>query len=182
MRLIKLLLMMICVLPLVSCTRSASVENATLQPADRFTAVAPVLTDTPTFKPVISSATPVITATFLPTSIPVTPTLLTGTPPPTPTTDLPKDVPLKVWKELPIMPGAITGEELPDRYRFLLSANVGQVGDYYKKELPKLGWKFVTSGTGENGAPIFIFSKGKTILSISVIVLGKMAVVSLAPI
>jgi hypothetical protein len=182
MRLLRLLLIMICLFLLAGCTRSISEGNATLPPADRFTSVAPVLTDIPTLKPVNSSATPVLTSTFLPTSIPVTPTSLTGTPPPTPTTELPADVPLKVWAELPIMPGAITGEELADRYRFLLSANVEQVGNYYKKELPKLGWKFVTSGTGENGAPIFIFSKGKTILSISVIVLGKMAVVTLAPI
>jgi hypothetical protein len=107
---------------------------------------------------------------------------LTGTPPPTPTTKLPGGVPAKLWKDIPIMPGAVTGEENEDRYRFMLKATVDQVEDFYKSELPKLGWKFNTKGTGENGAPIFIFSKSGRVLSISVIVSGDIVVVSLAPI
>ena len=80
------------------------------------------------------------------------------------------------------MPEAVTGEENEDRYRFMLKATVEQVEEFYKKELPKLGWKFDTKGTGENGAPIFIFSKSGKILSISVIVIGDIVVVSLTPI
>lgn len=106
----------------------------------------------------------------------------TGTPPPTPTTKLPGGAPVKLWKDIPIMPEAVTGEENADRYRFMLEATVDQVEDFYKAELPKLGWKFNTKGTGENGAPIFIFSKNGKILSISVIVIGDIVVVSLAPI
>jgi hypothetical protein len=106
----------------------------------------------------------------------------TGRPPPTPTTKLPGGVPVKLWKDIPIMPEAVTGEENEDRYRFVLEATVDQVEDFYKAELPKLGWKFDTKGTGENGAPIFIFSKNGKILSISVIVIGDIVVVSLAPI
>lgn len=106
----------------------------------------------------------------------------TGTPPPTPTTKLPGGVPVKLWKDIPIMPEAVTGEENEDRYRFMLKATVEQVEEFYKTELAKLGWKFTTKGTGENGAPIFIFSKGGKILSISVIVIGDIVVVSLTPI
>ena len=80
------------------------------------------------------------------------------------------------------MPEAVTGEENADRYRFMLEATVDQVEEFYKIELAKLGWKFNTKGTGENGAPIFIFSKNGKILSISVIVIGDIVVVSLAPI
>jgi hypothetical protein len=91
-------------------------------------------------------------------------------------------VPEKVWQDIPIMPGAVTGEENEDRYRFMLKASVDQVEEFYKTELAKLGWKFNTEGTGENGAPILIFSRSGKILSISVIVIGDIVVVSLAPI
>lgn len=106
----------------------------------------------------------------------------TGTPPPTPTTKLPGGVPVKLWKDIPIMPEAVTGEENEDRYRFMLKATVDQVEEFYKTELTRLGWKFNTKGTGENGAPIFIFSKSGKIMSISVIVIGDIVVVSLTPI
>lgn len=106
----------------------------------------------------------------------------TRTPPPTPTTKLPGGAPVELWKDIPIMPEAVTGEENEDRYRFMLTATVDQVEKFYKTELAKLGWKFNTKGTGENGAPIFIFSKSGKILSISVIVIGDIVVVSLTPI
>jgi len=80
------------------------------------------------------------------------------------------------------MPDAVTGDEEADRYRFMLKAEVDQVEEFYKKELVKLGWKFDAKGTGENSAPIFIFSKNGKIISISVIVIGDIVVVSLAPI
>ncbi len=80
------------------------------------------------------------------------------------------------------MPGAVTGDTAEDRYRFMLTANVDQVRDFYKAELPRLGWIYDTQGTGENGAPIFIFTKGGTVLSVSVIVLGDIVIVTLAPI
>lgn len=80
------------------------------------------------------------------------------------------------------MPDAVTGDEEADRYRFMVKAEVNQVEEFYKKELVKLGWKFDARGTGENGAPIFIFSKSGKIISISVIVIGDIVVVSLAPI
>jgi len=80
------------------------------------------------------------------------------------------------------MPDAVTGDEEADRYRFMVRAEVDQVEEFYKKELVELGWKFDAKGTGENGAPIFIFSKNGKIISISVIVIGDIVVVSLAPI
>jgi hypothetical protein len=116
------------------------------------------------------------------TSIPNTPSPFKGTPPPTPTTKIPMDVPKKIWKNIPVMPGAVTGDEAEDRYRFMLPSSVDQVRDFYNSELPKLGWKFDTQGTGENGAPIFIYTKGDSILSISVIILGEIVIVTLAPI
>jgi hypothetical protein len=91
-------------------------------------------------------------------------------------------VPVKIWKDIPVMPDAVTGDSSEDRYRFMLTANVDQVRDFYKAELPKYGWKFGTQGTGENGATIFIFTKGGAILSVSVITLGKIVIVTLAPI
>lgn len=180
MRIIKKLLIITVVFILAACTRSASEGDINLPTVSISASATPVVADTV----VAIEATEMIvgTATFPPTTIPQTPTERSGKPPATPTTSLPKDKPLKSWQEIPVMTGAITGEELDDRYRFLIETNVDQVEEYYKKELTTSGWKFVTAGTGENGAPIFIFSKGKSTLSISVIVLGKMAVVTLAPI
>jgi hypothetical protein len=113
---------------------------------------------------------------------PAKPSPVQGTPPPTPTTKVPRGVPVEVWKDIPIMPEAVTGDAGEDRYRFMLTATVDQVRDFYKKELPKLGWKYDAQGVGENGAPIFIFSKPGKVLSISVIVLGEIVIVTLAPI
>jgi hypothetical protein len=123
------------------------------------------------------------TSTMIPskyTISPVTVTPLTGTPPPTPTTKVPMDVPVKVWRDIPVMPEAVTGDEGQDRYRFMLTGTVETVRDYYKAELPKLGWKYDAQGVGENGAPIFIFTKGNKLLSVSIIVLGDIVIVTLA--
>ena len=126
----------------------------------------------------LTTKIPSKTSTIGPTR--VTPGPKTGTPPPTPTTKLPGGVPLDAWMDIPIMPGTVTGDEEDDRYRFMLNATVDEVSDFYKKELIKSGWKFDAQGTGENGAPIFIFSKSGSILGISVIVLGDVVVVTLA--
>jgi hypothetical protein len=91
-------------------------------------------------------------------------------------------VPVKIWKDIPVMPGAVTGDEGKDRYRFMLTSSVDQVRDFYLTELPKLGWKYDSQGVGENGAPIFIFSKQNKVMSVSVIVLGEIVIVTLAPI
>ena len=91
-------------------------------------------------------------------------------------------VPVKIWNDIPIMPGAVTGDAGEDRYRFMLTSSIDQVRDFYMTELPKLGWKFDTQGVGENGAPIYIFTEGDKILSVSVIILGDIVVVTLAPI
>jgi hypothetical protein len=129
-----------------------------------------------------STAHPSKQTTLLMTKTPVKPSPVQGTPPPTPTTKVPMDVPVKIWREIPVMPDAVTGDAGDDRYRFMLTATVDQVSNFYKAELPKLGWKYDAQGVGENGAPIFIFSKQNTRLSISVIVLGEIVIVTLAPI
>lgn len=121
---------------------------------------------------------PVETSPIVPTL--VTPGPKTGTPPPTPTTKRPGDVPMEAWRDIPVMPGTVTGDEEDDRYRFMLTATVDEVRDFYKKELIKSGWNFDAQGKGENGAPIFIFSKAGSILGVSVIVLGDVVVVTLA--
>jgi hypothetical protein len=160
-----------------ACTRSVGV-SATLPPQQSN----PVEAVSPTSALPTEPFTPAATATFAPTTIPMTATPVPGTPPPTPTTGLPGDVPLKTWRDIPIMPGAITGEEAPDRYRFLITASVENVRTFYKAELPALGYQFSADGTGENGAPISVFTRGSTFLSVSMIVLGDLVVVTLAPI
>ena len=173
------------VLGLAGCTRSFSGTSPSLPPPEN-TSPAIQPTETPVHVTETSeptpSYTPPATATFEPTSVPITATPLPGTPPATPTISLPADAPLKLWNGLPIIPGAITGEELDDRYRFMLTAKVEDVRKFYKTELPKLGWEFVADGTGENSAPVTMFKKGDSFLSISLEVFGEIIIVSLVPI
>jgi hypothetical protein len=199
-------LIIVCVLipfVIIGCTRSNAggdvsspplvtigTSMITLEKPIQYQTESPQLKSTPTFRGIaltktftkVSTTQASVQTTPYSAITPVKPSPVQGTPPPTPTTKVPMDVPIKTWKDIPVMPGAVTGDAGDDRYRFMLTATVDQVRDFYKAELPKLGWKYDVQGVGENGAPIFIFSKQNARLSISVIVLGEIVIVTLAPI
>jgi len=155
-------------------------QSQTETPQSRSTSTIPGSASEKTATKISSTKTPVQKITLTKTD-PVKPSPDPGTPPPTPTTKVPMDVPVNTWKDIPVMPNAVTGDAGEDRYRFMLTATVDQVRDFYKTELPKLGWKFDAQGVGENGAPIFIFSKENKLLSVSVIILSEIVIVTLAP-
>ena len=50
------------------------------------------------------------------------------------------------------MPGAETGSEDNGLYTYLVAASVQQVTDFYKVEMPKLGWQL--GGSGGNNSTI----------------------------
>jgi hypothetical protein len=164
---------------MITLENSDQIQSETPQSKATFS-----LQGTASNRPATRTSTSLVSVQITPLrrTVPVTPSPVIGTPPPTPTTKVPMDVPVKVWKGIPVMPDAVTGDAGDDRYRFMLTATVDQVRDFYKAELPKLGWKFDAQGVGENGAPIFIFSKQNKLFSVSVIVLGDIVIVTLAPI
>lgn len=132
----------------------------TLPPTSTLTAT-PTLTDTPK---------PSITPT--PTDTPI---------PPTETPNalgirLPAGEPLSEWKGIPIMPGAIAGEESTEgapSYSFTVNAETSAVTGFYNRELAKLGWRAAAVGTGPTGNLLALFMKGSDVLSVSVLVVDS---------
>lgn len=127
--------------------------------------------------------TPTNTNTPMPTNTPL-PTLTSTPVPPTATEDafsalLPSGTPDVEWKGIPIMPGAINGEEgEKDSYVFTTYASVDEVQAYYEKELGKLGWDLMMSGEGDNGSVMMIFNNGKPpLMPISIISNGEITLV-----
>ncbi|MCQ3938480.1 MAG: hypothetical protein DPW18_15735 [Chloroflexi bacterium] len=113
------------------------------------------------------TATPIPAATEPPTS---TPTAI----PPTATevleVPLPVGTPLEEWNGIPIMPGAIAGEEEDDAYRFTTAATIEEIKAYYEFELIKLGWNLMATGTDENGGTMLMFIKeSMAVMPISII-------------
>lgn len=99
------------------------------------------LTSTATFTPTPTfTATETATPTPPPTSTKTaTPTPITPTP--EPTDALPSGTPVTVWHHLPIMPGAIAGDELGERfYDYITQESQDEVLDFYLQKLPQSGW------------------------------------------
>ena len=101
----------------------------------------PTITVTPSpTETVTPSPSPTSTQTPSPTNTPTATPEVTLAPWSTP--ELPSEIPLKIWKGLPIMPGALAGKETaPDRmYYFITKASQDEVKDYYLEVLPDYGW------------------------------------------
>jgi hypothetical protein len=96
---------------------------------------------------------------------------------------LPSGTPLATWRGIPIMPGALAGEDNEYQYQYTLMEEILPVLNYYKAELKKLGWIFDQSGTGYQGEPLLTFKKGTRVLGVSVVLLSpkdKLLFVTLA--
>ena len=91
------------------------------------------------------------------------------TPSLTPNPDIlnPQGTPISVWKEIPIMPQAITGQEFDDgnTYSFKVVATVLDVRDYYSEKLFELGWEKTFEIPPESDGTILSFEKdGKVVV------------------
>jgi len=115
------------------------------------------------------------TTAVLPTNTPTTPTLAIPTKTPTlakatvTPTSTPIDLsglvagtPVPEWKEIPLMPGALAGNENDTNYLYTTSAKSTDVITFYTRELPKLGWEPKPgNGTPEPGGVLtLVFFKG----------------------
>ena len=136
-----------------ACSLSApATPTATIPPT------APVATDTP-----VSSETPAPVATPTPTSIATEPTEADFPFP------LPEGNPQPVWNEIPVMPGAIRGEERDgDIYVFTIQSSEEEVQDFYLGELPEVGWESLAVGEGGNGSVLMIFTGKSGTLSVGI--------------
>ncbi len=117
---------------------------------------------------------PTATATPLPTSTPTplpTATEIVPTPTSTSVPDLPMPAgePLSAWKGIPVMPGAIAGDEINQFYAFVIDAPVEDVAAFYEKKLPELGWQKFATGQGQSGTLMLIFKKASALLTITLL-------------
>lgn len=63
---------------------------------------------------------------------------------------LPEGAPLTEWNTIPIMPGALAGEETGNGYRFITEASISDIKAYYLETLAAAGWTEVSEGEAPN--------------------------------
>lgn len=83
----------------------------------------------------------------------------------------PEGEPASDWQGIPVMPGALAGQEVEDGYSFTTRATAQDVQQYYEAELGKLGWELFAQTEGKNSSQMLIFTNGDSgTLSVSIIV------------
>jgi hypothetical protein len=123
------------------------------------------------------TALPTATGTLQPTLTLTPAPTATGTPLPTETLDPvramhPEGTPVAEWQDIPIMPGAIAGQENQGGYTFTIQATPEEIQKYYDRELVKLGWTSFATGQGANGPAMLMYVKDKDSLTVGIIVSG----------
>ena len=79
----------------------------------------------------------------------------------------PQSPPLAEWKGIPIMSQATAGEETEGMYVYKIAAATQEIQDFYKAQLPGLGWEESFSMPME-GTAILLYAKGNQVLSITI--------------
>lgn len=76
---------------------------------------------------------------------------------------MPSAVPVAEWEGIPIMPGAIAGEEVAGGvgYEFSIQATVDEITAYYETELAGLGYETSTTVDESAGYTMLSFSSGE---------------------
>lgn len=149
----KIILLSILTLILASCNTFAAKPTETPIPAP---------TSLPTLTP---TAEPTPTPTQSPTDTPVLPAETASAP----VLPMPSGKPLTNWEGIPVMPNAIAGDGDSNGYSFTVQATPDEVQQFYKVEMPKLGWTIFVTGQGTTEAILLIFMKDSNTASISII-------------
>lgn len=76
----------------------------------------------------------------------------------------PQGTPVSNWRDIPVMPQAVAGEEVEGIYSFRVDATIKEVQDFYAAQLPPLGWKTLFQGD----MPILVFTKDSQTLSVTI--------------
>lgn len=79
----------------------------------------------------------------------------------------PKSTPLSEWNDIPVMPGAIAGDESEGVYGYKIAATSQEVKDYYAAQLPPLGWAEEFAMPMADTA-ILLYLKGEQALTITI--------------
>jgi hypothetical protein len=79
----------------------------------------------------------------------------------------PKSPPVSEWKGIPIMPQAIAGDESEGVYVFRIAATSDDIQEYYKTNLPNLGWESSFS-MPVAGSAILIYTQGDQVLTVTI--------------
>jgi hypothetical protein len=171
----KKFLILTTVLLLLAACAAAEVPADTPTPEPTNTPIPPTRTSTPV------PPTPKATSTLTPTDTPE-PTV-TSTPtelPLSPTEEgvsflrLPEGQPLEIWREVPIMPEALKGDESDeDAYIFTIISTREEIETFYTNELQKLGWALLAVGQGETGAVLMIFMSDNGSFTVSIFTIDE---------
>ena len=117
----------------------------------------------------IGSSMPLSTLEALPSSMPEVGQYLN-----------PTGKPVSNWNDIPIMTQATTGQEFnKNTYSFKAAASATDVQTFYTDQLKTLGWSSSFSAQGGGQGGVMLFTKGTSVLSITVTSSGKDVVVLL---
>ena len=79
----------------------------------------------------------------------------------------PQSTPLSEWKEIPIMPQAIVGDESDGYYVYRIASTSEEIQDFYKTKLPELGWESSFS-LPLAGTAILVYSRDEQVVTITI--------------
>jgi len=78
----------------------------------------------------------------------------------------PSQPPVDVWREIPVMPKAIAGEEAGGMYGYKIDAVPDDIIAYYRKRLPPFQWVEGHYEPYSDGSALIIFTRGRDTLVI----------------
>jgi len=161
LRISRYLITLVFTLLLVACATKLSEPTLTGIPESSLSPASTIQPNTKTAGN-IPSKTPLLSPDV---SITFTPVLASTA---TVNLPLPSGKPVSSWKNVPIMPDAIVGEEKEDGYSYTINATPVQVQDFYDTEMPKVGWKFFATGKGETGSLLLMYQKDEKTTTVSI--------------
>lgn len=82
----------------------------------------------------------------------------------------PQGAPVQQWKDIPIMPQAIAGQEFTEKnaYSFQASVTMQEVQAFYTEKLTALGWNQPYEIPMEEDAGLMVFEKENSTLAITI--------------
>jgi hypothetical protein len=92
----------------------------------------------------------------------------------------PHGTPVSEWNGIPIMPGAIAGQEFEkNNYSFKIPGAVKDATDFYIAALPELGWTTTITLPGSDQGAVLLFSKESKFLTVTITLVDGNVVVLL---
>ena len=91
----------------------------------------------------------------------------------------PQNPPLSEWNGIPVMPGAIAGDESDGLYGYTIKVDTKSVEEYYADKLSALGWSETFSMPSSSGMAILLYEKGNQFLTVTITTLDDHLLVML---